>query len=164
MVTKQARDDPSQGGSCYACLWQRHKSSQGRGTPRCVNGTRDGELAHGLAWQLQRAAFASLPPFVSRAKEVSSCNISCAGSSYCGDSRIITLAGICLEEQVLVGLERYLIPKDLRGMHLCLSSHALTLCRRATAPWGGVLAARCLGARACGWPRVKASYATGRRW
>lgn len=38
----------------------------------------------------------SHPSFLSRAREVSSCNVSRAGSSYCGDSRITTLAGICL--------------------------------------------------------------------
>lgn len=95
----------------------------------------------------------SHPSFLSRAREVSSCNVSHAGSSYCSDSRITTLAGICLEEQVLVGLQRYLIPKEkvnLEGTRLCLCSRALTLHRRATAPQGGVLAVGCLGAWARG--------------
>ena len=112
-----------------------------------------------------------LPPshssFLSRAREVSSCNVSRAGSSYCGDSRITTLAGICLEEWVLVGLQRYLIPEEkvhLEGMRFCLSSHALTLRRRATAPRGWVPAVGCLSAWVRGWPRAKAWCAAGRRW
>lgn len=60
-VVQQAHEDPSRGGSCYACLCQRRKCNQGRGTPSCVSGTRDGELAHRLAWQLRRAALASPP-------------------------------------------------------------------------------------------------------
>ncbi|RLW02889.1 hypothetical protein DV515_00006724 [Chloebia gouldiae] len=50
------------------------------------------------------------PSFLSEAREVSSCSSSCAGSSFCCDSRTTTPAGICLEE--LVGLQRCLIPKE----------------------------------------------------
>lgn len=87
-----------------------------------------------------------------RAREVSSCNISHAHSSYCGGSGTTALAGICLEEQVLVGLWGHLHPKEvnLEGMHCCLSSRALTLHRRATAPRVG-----CRGAQARGCPGVK---------
>lgn len=70
-LVKQAHDDPSQGGSSYACLWRRHKPCQGRGTPSCVSGTRDGELARRLAWQLQRAALASFPPSISLSSKIS---------------------------------------------------------------------------------------------
>lgn len=59
-----------------------------------------------------------------------------------------------------------LIPEekvDLEGTGLCLSTCALTLCRRATAPRGGVPAVGCLGAQVGGWPRAKAWCAAGRR-
>lgn len=95
-----------------------------------------------------------------RAREVSSCNVSHAPSSYCGDSGTTTLARICLEERVLVGLWGHLHLKEvnLKGMLRCLSSDALTLHRRATAPRVG-----CLGARARGWPGAKVWGAAEKR-
>lgn len=75
------------------------------------------------------------PSFLlSEARKVSSCSSSCTGSS----SRTATAAGICLEE--LLGLQRWLIPKEkatLKGMLLPWASHTLTLLRGAAAPRGG---------------------------
>lgn len=48
----------------------------------------------------------SHPLFLSQTRKGGSCNVSCAGNSYCGDSRVMTLAEICLEKWVIVGLRR----------------------------------------------------------
>lgn len=63
-----------------------------------------------------------------------------------------------------MGLRRYLVPEEkvnLEGMCLCLSARALALCRRATAPRGGVPAP---GVPGCGGEWVAQGESLVCRW